>query len=162
VEAVVTAKWLIAHGYNIDMGLGQINSINLAKLTLSVEDVFDPCKNLAAAAVLLRSNYQSASRKVPGGQAALHAALSAYNTGSFSRGFTNGYVQKVIRNASADAVKPISVAKAVRRENWPQVESTNGETFEKNKSAGTADSQEVVSGVHGEDVSSDLGVMVYR
>jgi len=99
-EAVETANWLIANGYSIDMGLGQINSANLARIGLTVEDAFDPCKNLAAAATILRENYQAASRKKQDEQAALYAALSAYNTGSFTRGFSNGYVQKVVNNAT--------------------------------------------------------------
>lgn len=106
-EAIVTAKWLIANGYNIDMGLGQVNSANLAKTGLTVEDAFDPCKNLAAAATILTWNYQAASRKVEGEQAALHAALSAYNTGSFTKGFSNGYVQKVVNNAGAAPAVPV-------------------------------------------------------
>lgn len=110
-EAVATAKWLIANGYNIDMGLGQVNSANLAKTGLTVEHAFDPCKNLAAAATILTWNYQSASRKTDNQQAALHAALSAYNTGSFTRGFSNGYVGKVIRNANVGQVTPIPLMK---------------------------------------------------
>lgn len=105
-EAVVTAKWLIANGYNIDLGLGQVNSANLQKVGLSVEDAFDPCRNLAAAASILFGNYQAAKNKGQTGQAALHAALSAYNTGSFSKGFANGYVQKVVANAKDTAVVP--------------------------------------------------------
>lgn len=110
-EAVATAKWLIANGYNIDLGLGQVNSANLAKTGLSVESAFDPCKNLAASATILQGNYRSASRRTSSEQAALHAALSAYNTGSFSRGFSNGYVQKVIGNAVGGTVSPIPLAK---------------------------------------------------
>lgn len=106
-EAVATAKWLMEHGYNIDLGLGQVNSSNLAKTGLTVEDAFEPCKNLAAAASILHWNYQAASRQVPGEQAALHAALSAYNTGSFTKGFSNGYVQKVVNNAGAGPAVPV-------------------------------------------------------
>lgn len=108
-EAAVTAKWLIANNYNIDMGLGQVNSVNLAKTKLSVEDAFDPCKNLAAAATILQWNYTSASRRIPDEQEALQAAISAYNTGSFTKGFTNGYVQKVVNNA-----QPIKEARQVK------------------------------------------------
>lgn len=114
-EAVATAKWLIANGYNIDLGLGQINSANLSKTGLSVEAAFDPCRNLAAAAAILQWNYKSASRQAPSEQSALQAALSAYNTGSFSRGFSNGYVQKVIGNAQGGAVSPIPLVKVARR-----------------------------------------------
>jgi type IV secretion system protein VirB1 len=91
-EALITARWLIANNYNIDLGLGQVNSVNLVKTNLSVEDAFDSCKNLAAAATILQWNYKSASKKISGEQAALHAAISAYNTGSFTKGFSNGYV----------------------------------------------------------------------
>jgi len=118
-EAVVTAKWLISNGYNIDMGLGQLNSANLPRLGLSVEDAFEPCKNIAASATILHGSYKAARSKVQGEQAALHAALSAYNTGSFSRGFSNGYVQKVVNNAGfpvpgtpIDAFKPIPLLAA--------------------------------------------------
>jgi len=109
-EAVVTAKWLINNGYNIDLGLGQVNSNNLLKIGLSVEDAFDPCRNLTAAATILTWSYQSALRKTQNEQSALHAAISAYNTGSFSRGFSNGYVQKVINNVSYSEASPLSTA----------------------------------------------------
>lgn len=108
-EAVATAKWLIANGYNIDMGLGQVNSANLPKIGLTVENAFDPCQNIAASATILHGNYTSAKRRTQDDQAALHAALSAYNTGSFTRGFSNGYVQRVVSNAAA----PGSAQKAV-------------------------------------------------
>lgn len=98
-EAIITAKWLIASGYNVDLGLGQVNSSNLKRTGLSVEDAFDPCRNLAAAATILHANYELARNKIEGEQAALQAALSAYNTGSFSKGFANGYVRKVLDNA---------------------------------------------------------------
>lgn len=105
-EAVATAKWLIANGYNIDMGLGQVNSANLPKIGLTVENAFDPCQNIAASATILQGNYQAAKRKTVDEQAALHAALSAYNTGSFTRGFSNGYVQRVVNNATPQGQKP--------------------------------------------------------
>ena len=86
-EAITTATSLIAKGYNID--------------------AFEPCKNLAAAAKILHSNYQTASRKVQGEQPTLYAALSAYNTGSFTKGFKNGYVQKVLNNAALAATNQV-------------------------------------------------------
>jgi len=106
-EAVATAKWLIANGYNIDMGLGQVNSANLPKLGMSVENIFDPCQNIAASATILHGNYTRAKSQTQDDQAALHAALSAYNTGSFTRGFSNGYVQRVVSNAGGNAPSPI-------------------------------------------------------
>lgn len=98
-EAVATASWLIAKGYNIDMGLGQINSKNLARLNLNLSDVFDECKNIAAAARLLSWNFEAAKGKVAGEQQALLAAISTYNTGNMVSGFQNGYVAGVVANA---------------------------------------------------------------
>lgn len=115
-EAVVTAKWLIGNGYNIDIGLGQLNSSNLHKAGLTVADAFDPCKNLSASAKILHGNYKNASRAIIGEQAALHAAISAYNTGNFSTGFANGYVQRVVNNSGVipniapAPVRPIALA----------------------------------------------------
>lgn len=76
-EAVADAKRLIAQGRSIDLGLMQINGQNLGWLGLSIEDAFDPCRNVAAGARVLTS-------------------FSGYNTGNKQRGFANGYVQKVI------------------------------------------------------------------
>lgn len=100
-EAVVTAKWLLAQGYNIDLGYGQVNSSNLQKTKLTVEDAFDSCKNLAAAATILQWNYEQASEQGKDQQATMQTAISLYNTGSTTKGFANGYVQKVIDNTAS-------------------------------------------------------------
>jgi type IV secretion system protein VirB1 len=76
-EAVRIAAGLIAAGHSIDAGLMGINSSNWRWLGLSPETVFDPCQNIRAGAAVL-------------------TAFSRYNTGSPTRGFRNGYVQKVI------------------------------------------------------------------
>lgn len=94
-EATRAAERLIAAGRNIDLGIGQINVRNLPWLGLSVADAFDPCRNLQAAATVLRHGY----RPTGDAQAALRASLSAYNTGHPERGLRNGYVAKVLRAA---------------------------------------------------------------
>ena len=53
--AIERAHALLRDGRSIDLGLMQINSRNLGWLGLSVEDAFDPCRNLAAGARLLTS-----------------------------------------------------------------------------------------------------------
>ena len=92
LEAAATARFYIAKGYSVDLGLMQVNSRNLARLGLSVEQVLDPCTNIRAGAAILTPAYQAAARIHGEGQTALLAALSAYNTGTFTRGFANGYV----------------------------------------------------------------------
>src|SRR3546814_12879796 len=91
----------MGRGYNIDLGLGQINSANLGWLGLSVENAFEPCSNLAAAARVLATNYQAVARLAPSRDHAIATALSMYNTGDRQRGFRNGYVARVYASASA-------------------------------------------------------------
>ncbi|HQR03494.1 MAG: lytic transglycosylase domain-containing protein [Proteobacteria bacterium] len=106
LEAAAWARWLVRHGYSVDMGLAQVNSRHLERLGLDAGDLFDPCTNLQAGGRILRENYAGASRKLGPGQDALHAALSAYNTGNYRRGFDNGYVFKVVAAAQAPAPSP--------------------------------------------------------
>lgn len=96
-EGIAAAKSLMASGADFDVGLLQINVANLRQLGLSLEDAFDPCRNIAAGADLLRANYSAARVRIPAPQAALHAALSRYNTGDERRGLRNGYVARVIK-----------------------------------------------------------------
>lgn len=112
-EAVATGKWLKAHGYNFDGGFGQVNVKNMDWLGLTMDDLFDPCKNLTAAAKVITDCYQRASRKFTDTQVALHAALSCYNTGNFEDGIKNGYVKWVAQYATLDvpALTPISTGK---------------------------------------------------
>lgn len=97
-EAVRTAEALLARGANLDLGLAQINSRNLAPLGLSVSEAFEPCANLRAAADVLTAGYRRAS-PLGDQQSRLRSALSVYNTGHPQRGFLNGYVAKVVAAA---------------------------------------------------------------
>jgi len=95
-EAITTAQDLERRGIRFDAGLGQINIRHWPRLHLTAAQVFDPCTNLRATQTLLSDCYARALKRYPAGQAALHAALSCYNTGNFSSGFSNGYVAKVL------------------------------------------------------------------
>ncbi|MDQ7813602.1 transglycosylase SLT domain-containing protein, partial [Brevundimonas sp.] len=103
-DAARIARGLLARGANLDLGLAQINSANLAWLGLSVEAAFDPCRNLSAAGVVLRAGYRPA--RDGDRQAALRVALSRYNTGHPERGVRNGYVARVERAAVALSLAP--------------------------------------------------------
>ena len=93
-EAETVARRYIAAGYRVDLGLAQITDRNLAALGYGVEQMFDPCTNLAAAGAILTADYTRAAARLGAGQPALLSALSAYNTGTFWRGFANGYVAR--------------------------------------------------------------------
>ncbi|MDO8336509.1 MAG: lytic transglycosylase domain-containing protein [Candidatus Saccharibacteria bacterium] len=98
-EAIATANFLIEKGYNADFGYGQINSKNVQRLNLDLNDIFDPCKNLHIAATIFLDNYNLALKSYKNPNDATLAAISAYNTGNFSNGFKNGYVKKIAYTA---------------------------------------------------------------
>lgn len=80
---------------SVDLGLAMINSANLPRLGLRLEDVFEPCTNLGAMQTLLQESYARAASRHGPGQKALQQTLSEYNTGHPDRGLRNGYVRKV-------------------------------------------------------------------
>jgi type IV secretion system protein VirB1 len=101
--AIQIASKLLEAGHSVDIGIMQINSANFARLGLTLEAAFDPCKSIAAGAAVLAGGYTGGDTH-EGQQAALRVALSEYNTGDTQRGFTNGYVHKV--EAAARGIVP--------------------------------------------------------
>jgi len=95
--AIAWTDQLLTAGHSIDIGLSQINSMNLAMLRLSVRDAFDPCINLHAGARILGADYANASQRFGEGQSALRRALGAYNSGSLYAG--QSYVDRILAAA---------------------------------------------------------------
>jgi type IV secretion system protein VirB1 len=89
--AVAAAVAAVGRGESVDMGLAQINSKNLPALGLTVEQVFDPCTNIAAGANILAASYGRAG--------SLGGALSIYNTGRSDSKIGVAYAQKVFQQA---------------------------------------------------------------
>ena len=107
-QAIDIARFYVTKGYSVDLGLGQINSRNMKALSLTWGTVFEPCTNIAAVGAVISGNYHSV-REGLHPQRALRIALSMYNTGSQSRGFFNGYVERVVGNADfSDGVRPVA------------------------------------------------------
>lgn len=92
--AMRVVKAVLAQGGSVDLGLMQVNNRNLKALGYGIEEMFDPCTNIRAGTLILQEAYGRAVQVLPPGQLALRAALSAYNTGDFGRGFENGYVER--------------------------------------------------------------------
>ena len=103
-ETARQARYYMHLGYSVDLGLMQINSNNLAGLGYTVEQILDPCTNLKAGSRILARGYAGAIKRYGPGQDALKAALSAYNTGNYERGFQNGYVAKYYRGHGVQVV----------------------------------------------------------
>lgn len=100
-EAVSWAQWLIDNGYRFDAGAAQINSNNFKRLGLNAQNIFDACTSVGAGGQILTEFYQNAVRQYGQGQESVKAAISAYQTGSFTRGYSTGYVQRVSGSTSA-------------------------------------------------------------
>lgn len=99
-EAIQTAAELLSRGHSIDMGLMQINSIHLKGNKLTLNDVFDPCKNIQAGTNILASFYKRFDGNGDDKVITLYKALSAYNTGSAWRG--PAYINKILQAAGVD------------------------------------------------------------
>lgn len=97
-EATRLAASFIARGHSVDLGLMQINSLHLAPMRLSLDDVFDPCRNVQAGTTILADFYRRYPNQDPG--YTLFNALSAYNTGRAWKGA--GYVNKILLAAGAN------------------------------------------------------------
>lgn len=102
-EAVSWATWLYDNGYKFDAGIIQINSTNFKLLGLTPQTVFEPCANIKGGAWLLQEAYDRAVKQYGRTEAALHAAISVYQSGNFVTGFKTGYVAKVAAAAGASA-----------------------------------------------------------
>jgi type IV secretion system protein VirB1 len=83
LSAVRQAKYLINSGHNIDMGLAQINSVNVSKFNISLMRVFNPCYNIYVGSYILYKDYNKAVLKFGNTHTALFRTLEAYNSGSF-------------------------------------------------------------------------------
>ncbi|MFA5428472.1 MAG: lytic transglycosylase domain-containing protein [Sulfurimonas sp.] len=93
----IATEW-IKKGYTVDIGLMQINSANLSKFKTTVGDALDPCHNIKIASTIYYNFYQN-TPKNDDITMRTKKALSAYNTGSYDRGFKNGYVSRYFSNS---------------------------------------------------------------
>jgi type IV secretion system protein VirB1 len=114
-EAAAQAQWLVEGGYSIDVGLMQVNSANVARLGVSLDAAFDVCTNLDLGTTVFNEFADGVQRyraDFASPSARLMATLSAYNTGSYWKGFANGYVYRVMRFLDAPSL-PADVAAGI-------------------------------------------------
>ncbi len=116
VEAVATAKQLEKEGADFAVGIAQIRSTNLKQFDFNYAQAFNPCLNLYASSQILKDCFLRAKRRYASDNDALHAALSCYYSGNFTRGFKadardgSSYVERVVSKVvqGASVVPPIS------------------------------------------------------
>lgn len=95
-EAIATAQWLEAKGFNYSVGLAQVNKHNFQKYGLTLETAFEACPNLYAGGEILKECFIRANKRTQNEQAALRDAFSCYYSGNFITGHREGYVLKVV------------------------------------------------------------------
>ena len=88
-----SGNWLMARGYNIDLGLGQSIPRTLAKTGLTVEDAFERCKEPGGGGVDPALEL-SGRWKVPGSKPRLHAALCRPTTPGLSPRLSTGMCRR--------------------------------------------------------------------
>jgi type IV secretion system protein VirB1 len=86
---------LLRDGYTLSVGLMQVSTESGHGLGA----LLDPCQNIAIGWPIFESAYRGAKQRFGSSSVALLAAISFYNSGSYSVGLRNGYVGKVIKNA---------------------------------------------------------------
>lgn len=106
-EAVASARNLESQGWNYSVGLAQVNRANFMHHGLTFATAFDPCRNLAAGAAILRQCFEAAQARKLENQQALRAGLSCYASGNFVTGYRTGYVQRVVDNAREKFIPPV-------------------------------------------------------
>lgn len=113
--ALALVKELESQGSNYSLGLGQINKKNFNRLGVTAEEMFEPCKNLQAAQLILKECFLKAQKedKTEGKQ--LGDALSCYYSGNEQTGY-KGYVQQVVSNADKYASVKIPSIQSVKKE----------------------------------------------
>jgi type IV secretion system protein VirB1 len=98
-EAVDTAYELIKRKHNLDFGLTQVNLKNAQKFHVTLNEIFDPCTNIKYGALILSRAYASVDKSNKDSFDALMESFSKYNTGNATRGYSNGYLRKIIENS---------------------------------------------------------------
>ncbi|MBJ6749918.1 lytic transglycosylase domain-containing protein [Geomonas anaerohicana] len=96
-DAVQLATRLMREGHNIDMGLMQVNSCHVRPMKLSLEELFDSCRNIRIGTTILAEFYRQ--HKTDDSAQSLFRALSAYNTGQAWKG--TGYINRILQAAGA-------------------------------------------------------------
>jgi type IV secretion system protein VirB1 len=97
-QARLWVRYLDAHQYNFDVGLGQINIRQIKQRGYTPEQLLDPCLNLRLASQILTENYQQALKHTSNPQLTLQQALSRYNNGNNHAVYSNGYLARIYAN----------------------------------------------------------------
>jgi type IV secretion system protein VirB1 len=103
-SAEALAGQLLEQGHLLDIGIAQIDSMNLAGFGVNVHTIFDPCVNLSVGARILSGDYAVAHQRYGDSQIALRHAIGMYNTGRLNAG--ESYIRSVLAAAGIQERHP--------------------------------------------------------
>lgn len=107
-KAKEIAKSYIDKGFSVDIGYMQLNSDNFTRLNTNLDEALDPCKNIYFASTIFYNFYKKTDEQSNKLQR-VKQSLSAYNTGSYTNGFKNGYVDKYNKYLQQKYYQPILI-----------------------------------------------------
>jgi type IV secretion system protein VirB1 len=104
--AEALAVRLLEAGHSLDLGIAQIDSMNLAGFGVDAHAIFDPCTNLNVGSRILAGDYAFAVRRYGRGQVALRHAIGMYDTGRLDAG--RSYIRRVLTAAGIRGAYDVS------------------------------------------------------
>ena len=103
-NAEALGRRLLEQGHLLDLGIAQIDSMNLPGFGVTVRTIFDPCVNLSVGARILSGDYEVAHQRYGDSQIALRHAIGMYNTGRLDAG--ESYIRRVLAAAAIQERHP--------------------------------------------------------
>lgn len=120
-DAVDLAHILLEQGHDLDLGLGQVNSVHLGQPGVSVETMLHPCPNLREAQAVYNAAFAASGDE--------RRALIAYNgSGATSAGYADAVIAAK-SSAFVAAVLTSRVSAPTPKPRVPAMFFTDGVTF---------------------------------
>lgn len=131
-EGLAWTRWFSNRGLTVSIGLMQVNTEHLSSLGLTAEELFDPCININVGWKIFTGHFNEAKAALGSGNQAFRAALSAYNSGSLTKGYANGYVDKTLDSGALKTAPvidpPLEPLATSQQDNVLQSETKTTET----------------------------------
>jgi type IV secretion system protein VirB1 len=112
-EARRVAALKVAAGYTVKVGLMQVSSTDLARFGIPLSQGFSPCSNILAGSRVyseITDRVAKLGQYFPTYLKKTQAAISAYKTGSYWTGISNGYSYNVMRVMAAESQSQVAPA----------------------------------------------------
>ena len=118
VEAVATVNQLKKNKLNYSVGMAQVNQVNFKSQGFeTLEQGFKPCNNIVAGSNILKDCFTRSSGH-------WGKAFSCYYSGNFTKGYSDGYVARVMSQLSTGLTYRLPAQKDDSQKTFFSKEST--------------------------------------